>query len=165
MPHPVTVQPKPDAPSPIEARVRHARSLVQKRQFVPALTAAQTLRAEVPENRDVLYLIAVCQRYLGYIPDALATLEHIEDIHPDYGRLFQERGHCHRWLGNAKAALMAYEQAVNLNHTLTASWKALVALRHSLGREAQAQAAAVQVSRLASLPARDRQRGKHACGG
>jgi len=119
---------------------------------VPALGAAQILRADVPENRDVLYLIAVCQRYLGRVVDALATLEQLEEIHPNYGRLFQERGHCYRSLGNASAAVTAYEQAVSRNHTLTASWKALSALWHSLGREAQAQAAAAQVSKLLSLP-------------
>src|ERR1700724_152493 len=149
---PATVQPTPAGLSQIEARVRRARELVQRNQFVPALAAAQTLRAEVPENRDVLYLIAVCQRYLGRVVDALATLQHLEEIHPHYGRLFQERGHCHRSLGNATAALTAYEQAVNRNHTLTASWKALGTLWHSLGGEAQAQAAAAQVSKLLSLP-------------
>ena len=152
MQHPARVQPNPGCLSRIEARVRRARELIQKHQFAPALAAAQVLRAEVPENRDVLYLIAVCQRYLGRIVDALATLEQLEEIHPDYGRLFQERGHCYRSLGNAKAALTAYEQAVNRNHTLTMSWKALGALWHSLGREAQAQAAAAQVSSLLTLP-------------
>ena len=57
-----TVQPGPPAPSPIEARVGQARALVQKREYAAALAAAQTLPTEVPENRDVLYLIAVCQR-------------------------------------------------------------------------------------------------------
>jgi tetratricopeptide (TPR) repeat protein len=136
----------------MEARVRRARELVEKHRFAPALTAAQTLRAEVPENRDVLYLIAVCQRYLERVVDALATLEQLEEIHPDYGRLVPGRGHCYRSLGNARAALTAYEQAVNRNHTLTASWKALSALWHSLGQETQAQAAAAQVPKLLSLP-------------
>src|SRR5207253_4161987 len=38
------------------------------------------------------------------------------------------------------------------NHTLTASWSALGALWHSLGREAQAHSAAAQLSKLLSLP-------------
>ena len=62
MPTPATVQPGPPAPSPIEARVGQPRALVQKREYAAALAAAQTLPTEVPENRDVLYLIAVCQR-------------------------------------------------------------------------------------------------------
>jgi hypothetical protein len=76
--------------------VRHARELAQKHQFLPALAAVQALRAEVPENRESLYLIAVWQRYLGRVVDALTTLRHLEEIHPDYGRLCQERGHCYR---------------------------------------------------------------------
>ena len=88
---------QPDSsPSRIEAEVSRARSLLEKRQFAQALAAAEALLVEFPENRDVLYLIAVNQRYLGRIPDALATLERFEILHADYGRLFQERGHCHR---------------------------------------------------------------------
>jgi predicted Zn-dependent protease len=151
MQEPATV-PAPGGLTRVEARVRRARELVRKQQFEPALAAAQVLRAEVPENRDVLYLTAVCQRYLGRLADALATLELLEEIHPDYGRLFQERGHCYRSLGNPAAALTAYGQAVTCNHTLSASWKVLSALWHSLGQDVQAQAAAAQVSKLASLP-------------
>jgi Flp pilus assembly protein TadD len=85
--------------SRIEAEVRRARGLMDKRQFAPALLAAEALLAEVPENRDVLYILAACQRYLGRIADALATLRRLEQLHPQYARLFQERGHCHRTLG------------------------------------------------------------------
>jgi len=151
--HPaVTVDSDAAVPSRIEAQVQQVRATMQAQQFLPALSAAQALQAEVPENRDVLYMMAVCQRYLGRVADALATLKHLEGIHPDYGRLFQERGHCYRSLDDAEAALTAYEQAVTRNHTLIASWKALSALRHTFGQDTQAQAAATQVSRLLSLP-------------
>ena len=66
--------PVPARPSRIEAEVLRARSLLEQRQFAAALSAAQALLAEVPENRDVLYLAAVSQRYLGRIADALRTL-------------------------------------------------------------------------------------------
>ena len=152
MQHSTAVQINSAEASRIEAQVRQARELVQKHQFLPALAAVQTLQVQVPENRDVLYLIAVCQRYLGRIADALATLKQLEEIHPDYGRLFQEQGHCYRSLGNVEAALAAYEQAVIRNHTLIASWRALGTLRHTRGQEIQAQAAAAQVSQLLQLP-------------
>lgn len=152
MQHPAAGQPNPAGLSRIETQVRRAGELVRSTQFAAALATVQALQAEVPENRDVLYLIAVCQRYLGRVAEALATLEHLEEIHPDYSRLFQERGHCYRSLDNPKAALTAYERAVQLNYTLIASWKALGALWHSCGREAQARAAAAQVSKLLSLP-------------
>ena len=54
------------------------RALLQKRQFAAALADAETLRKQVPENRDVWYIIAVSQRYLQRIPDALTTLARLE---------------------------------------------------------------------------------------
>src|SRR5204863_167059 len=82
---------------------------------------AGRLLEEVPENRDVLYLVAVSQRYLGRIDDALGTLRRFEELHPDFGRLFQERGHCYRTAGDSARAIEAYRQAVGLNPSLLAS--------------------------------------------
>src|SRR6267142_4989634 len=141
------------SPSRIEAEVGRARSLLQKRQFSQALGAAEALLAEFPENRDVLYLIAVSQRYLGRIPDALATLGRFENLHPDYGRLFQERGHCYRALGDVPAAITAYQRAVDRNAALPASWKALSALCRWAGRIAEAENAANVAASLEQLPA------------
>src|SRR5438128_2128809 len=107
--------------SPVEAEVRHIRKLIEASQFPQALAATGKLLQEVPENRDVLYMMAVSQRYLRRLPDALATLTRLEGLHPDYGRLFQERGHCYRTLGDAAAALVAYVRAIQLNPTLHAS--------------------------------------------
>ena len=72
---------EPDSsPSRIEAEIGRARSLLQKREFSQALGTAEALLAEFPENRDLLYLIAVSQRYLGRIPDALTTLRRFETL-------------------------------------------------------------------------------------
>jgi tetratricopeptide (TPR) repeat protein len=138
--------------SGIEAEVLRARGLLEKRQFAATLTAAEALLAQVPENRDVLYLIAVSQRYLGRIPDALATLARFERVHPDYGRLFQERGHCYRALGDTAAAIAAYQHAVSLNGALPASWKVLAELCRAAGRTAEADSAERFAKHMASLP-------------
>jgi tetratricopeptide (TPR) repeat protein len=106
----------------------------------------------VPENRDVLYLVAVCERYLGRIADALRTLVRFEQIHPDFGRLYQERGHCYRAVGETQAAVDSYQHAVSLNPTLSASWTALRDLLKALGRQQESEAAAAQVASLARLP-------------
>src|SRR6266699_5318529 len=144
----------PNAPeSHIEAEVRRIRGLVENQQFAQALAAATALLAEVPENRDVLYLVAVSQRYLGRIADALKTLARFEAVHPDYGRLYQEFGHCYRVVGEVDAAIQAYEQAVARNHTLSASWSALRALYAARGRRVDADNAAAHVAALAKLPA------------
>ena len=144
-------QPMPPR-SRIEAGVLRARALLERRQFAEALTLAQALLAEVPENRDVLYLVAVSQRYLGRIADALRTLARFEVVHPDYGRLYQEFGHCYRAVGEADAAIAAYQQAVARNHTLSSSWSALRDLCRARGLDAEADAAAAHVATLAKLP-------------
>jgi tetratricopeptide (TPR) repeat protein len=139
-------------PSRIEAEVGRARELVQKHQFAQALATAEALLADVPENRDVLYLMVVSLRYLGRIGEALATLARFEKIHPDYGRLFQERGHCLRATGDAAAAVVAYRQAVFRNHTLIASWRALSELLRTLGETGEADTAAAHLQTLSRLP-------------
>ena len=143
-------------PNPLESRievaVHGARALLKECQFARTLAAAQAILAEVPENRDVLYLVAVSQRCLGRIADALRTLVRFEELHPDYGRLFQERGHCYRAVGETAAAIEAYQRAVTLNAALPASWKALQDLCRSAGRSAEAESAAHELAQLAKLP-------------
>jgi tetratricopeptide (TPR) repeat protein len=144
------------APNPprsrIETEVLRIRGLLEKSRFEEALRAAQTLLGEVPENRDVLYMIAVSQRYLGRIGDALATLSRFATLHPEYSRLYQEQGHCHVAARDAPAAIQAYLRAVNLNPALPASWKALTLLFRSVGQMADARTAEGHVAKLATLP-------------
>ncbi|MGA2191376.1 MAG: tetratricopeptide repeat protein, partial [Steroidobacteraceae bacterium] len=139
-------------PSRIEAAVRAVRALVERNEFAAALERAQALLAEVPTNRDVLYLIAVAQRHLGRIAPALATLAELEKHHPQYGRLFQERGHCHVATRSAGPAIEAFSRAVALNSSLPASWNALRILYRMTGRVADADLAASRCADLAALP-------------
>jgi len=145
------VEPNPSE-SRIEAEVRRVQMLIEQRRFMPALAAAQAMLAQVPENRDVLYLVAVSQRYLGRITDALRTLERLEEMHPDFGRLYQERGHCCRAAGEMGAAIESYARAATLNPSLPASWRALAELYGKVGMNAQAESAAQQAAHLAKMP-------------
>src|ERR1700733_14407116 len=138
--------------SPIEAEVRRIRALMERSEFGSALAAAQALLVKVPENRDVLYMLAVSQRYLQRVDQALETLARFEKIHPDYSRLFQERGHCYVALRAAEPAIEAFLRAVNLNPALPASWKALQTLFRMTGQTENAQSAADHVTTLAGLP-------------
>jgi tetratricopeptide (TPR) repeat protein len=138
--------------SRLEMEVRHIRELIQRGQFAPAFTVAQTLLPQAPESRDLLYMTAISQRYLGRIPDALATLAGLERHHPDYGRLFQERGFCHMQACSTGPAIEAFQHAVALNPSLPSSWRALQELYRVTGQAAHAADAARHVANLAALP-------------
>jgi tetratricopeptide (TPR) repeat protein len=139
------------AASPVEAEVVRIRGLMQASRYGEALAAAGTLIGQVPENRDVLYIIAVNQRYLGRPAEALGTLARLEALHPNYSRLFQERGHCHAAMRAPGAALESYLQAVTLNPAMPASWEALRVLFRACGRMADSENAAGHVAKLKTL--------------
>ena len=140
-------------PSPVEAEVLRIRSLLERNEPAAALAAAQALRTQVPQNRDVLYMIAVALRLLGRIPEALRALEELERHHPKFARLFQERGHCYVALRAAQPAIDSFMRAVKLNPSLPASWRVLAGLFRMTGREEEAKRAAAEVEKLGSLPA------------
>jgi tetratricopeptide (TPR) repeat protein len=144
--------PKPDIPSPVETEILRIRGLMEQRQFAPALAAAEALAVDYPQNRDALYMMAVCQRYLDRVPDALATLARLEKWHPKFSRLFQERGYCHVARREAEPAIQAFVRAVNLNHALAASWKALQTLFRITNQAQSAANADSHVAKLAELP-------------
>ncbi len=128
------------------------RALMERNQFGAALTAAEALAATVPENRDVLYMIAVNLRCLKRIPEALAALERLEQLYPGFSRLFQERGHCFVALRDAPRAIEAFLSAVNLNPALPASWRTLQTLYGMTGQADNAATAGAHVATLAKLP-------------
>jgi predicted Zn-dependent protease len=139
-------------PSPIELEVRRVRDLVTARRFAEALEAGQALASQVPENRDVLYLVAMARRYLNQIPEALATLDRLEALHPGFSRLYQERGHCYVFLRDAPRAIEAFLRGVNINPALPVSWSMLEGLYRLQGDAENAATAAAHVATLKRLP-------------
>ena len=135
-----------------ETEVLRIRGLIEQRQFATALAAAEALAGDNAQNRDALYMVAVCQRYLDRLPDALATLARLEKWHPKFSRLFQERGYCHVARREAEPAIQAFMRAVNLNHALAASWKALQTLFRMTNQAQNAANADSHVAKLAELP-------------
>jgi predicted Zn-dependent protease len=141
------------APSPVELEVRRIRDLVQGRQFSDARASAAALLPRVPENRDVLYMLAVSQRHLNDVPGALATLQELERLHPNFSRLHQERGHCYVALKDAPQAIGAFLRGVNINPALPASWNMLAGLYRMTGEADNAGMATAHVETLMKLPA------------
>ena len=138
-------------PSPVELEIQRIHGLMEKSLFTDALDAANRAAAQHPKNRDALYMVAVSQRYLQRVPDALATLARLEAVHPRFSRLYQERGHCHIALKDAAGAVEAFLRAVNLNPALPASWSKLEVLYRMTGQADNAQMAADHVATLAKL--------------
>ncbi len=143
----------PPQPSPIELELQRIRELAKRRRHAEALGAAETLASQVPENRDVLLLIALCQRHSNRIAQALATLERLEQLHPRFSRLYQERGHCYVALRDAPRAIDAFLRGVNINPALPASWSMLEGLYRMTGQTENAGMAAAHVATLRNLPA------------
>ncbi len=139
--------------TPIESGVLQIREHLQRQRYTQALAAAEALLVEVPENRDILYMLAVSYRHLNRIPDAFAMLERLEQLHPAFSRLYQERGHCFVALREVPNAIEAYLRGVNINPALPASWASLVSLYRISGDAEGASRAAEHVATLKRLPA------------
>ncbi|HXC31795.1 MAG TPA: sulfotransferase family protein, partial [Verrucomicrobiae bacterium] len=117
-----------------------------------ALAAAKALVSAAPQNRDVLYLIAINQRCLNRIHDALETSERLEQHHPRFSLLYQERGYCYVTMRDAPRAIDAFLRSVDINPALTASWSMLERLYRMTGDLTNAVVAAERVAALKRLP-------------
>jgi tetratricopeptide (TPR) repeat protein len=128
------------------------RGLMEQKRFQDVLDAAPGHLSHDPSHRDLLYMLAVAQRMLQRIPEALETLATLEAWHPGYPRLYQERGHCYVFQRAAPEAIAAFEHASLLNPALPASWNALQALYRMSGRPEDAELAVQHAKKLESLP-------------
>jgi tetratricopeptide (TPR) repeat protein len=140
------------ATSTVESEVARIRALLKERRCAEGVAAATALLCQVPENRDVLYLLALSQRQFTRTADALATLDQLERFHPGYSRLYQERGHCYVAMKDAPQAIQAFLRAVTINPALPASWGMLEGLYRMCGDADNAGRAASHVAKLKTLP-------------
>ncbi len=139
--------------SRVEQRLHELQEMLDRRDLAGALRSAEALSEEVPENRDVLYLMAIALRFLGRVPEALVVLDRLRALHPGFSRQFQERGHCYVALRDAPAAIDSFLRAVNINPALPASWGMLESLYRLTGQHESAATAAAHGTTLRALPA------------
>jgi tetratricopeptide (TPR) repeat protein len=142
----------PTAAPPIAAEIPRIRALLRQQKFAEALAAGEALLARAPEQRDALLFVAIAQRYLGRVPDALRTLAKLERHYPRFSRLHEERGHCFVFMRQAPQAIEAFLLAVNINHALPASWSMLEGLYRMTGQADNADTAASHVATLRNIP-------------
>jgi tetratricopeptide (TPR) repeat protein len=147
--HPSDAHSAAPAATPAVAQIS---ALLRAQDFSAALAASEALLATVPDHRDALLFRAIAQRYLGRIPEALATLATLQQHHPRFSRLYEERGRCLVELRQAPQAIEAFLTAVNLNHALPGSWRMLEGLYRMTGQADNAATAGSHVATLRNLP-------------
>ncbi len=145
-----TLAPRPAVST--EQEVGRLRKLQADGRHAEALSDAQTLLADLPENRDLLLIAAGSQRFLMQLPQALETLAQLEQHHPRFSRLHQERGLCFVALKDAPRAIDALLRAVNINPALPMSWRMLEGLYRMAGDASSAATAAAHSAKLKALP-------------
>ena len=136
--------------TPLELEILRLQELTRTRHYVAALAGIDPLLARHPEDRDLLYLAAMNLRYLNRVPDALELLRRLEQHHPRYSRLHQERGHCYVALRDAPRAIEAFRRGVDINQALPDSWHMLHGLYRMTGDQHNAAAAAEHIAVLRS---------------
>lgn len=136
----------------IDEQLKLARAQMYEGRFEAALGSATAVLQSASENIDALYMKAVCQRYLGDHDKALATIDQLKSLSPDFGRAHQEEGHIFKAKGDNEAALAAYRRACQCNPVLQASWKAQADILEAWGRRDAAMEMRGQEQRIAALP-------------
>jgi tetratricopeptide (TPR) repeat protein len=140
------------AAAPMAAQLSRLRALLRQQKFAELLAAGQTLLEEGADHRDIALFVAIAQRHLNRVEDALGTLASLEGRYPRFSRVHEERGHCFVALRRAPQAIESFVRAVNLNQALPSSWRMLEALYRMTGQIENAALAARHVATLAGLP-------------
>ena len=120
--------------SSIELGLDHAKELMQVGKFLEAENNLKRLLSESPKNGDMLYMLAVTQRYQKHYPEALETLKQLRSLAPDHSRAYQELGHVYRAINQTDAALNSYSQATLINPALESSFQAQIDILRVVGR-------------------------------
>jgi tetratricopeptide (TPR) repeat protein len=115
----------------VEVGLHDAKQLMQAGDFSEAESLLLGMQSTLDDNKDVLYMLAVCQRYLHKYSSALEVLARLKRVSPDNSRAFQETGHVYRATNNRDAALMAYSQATQINPALERSFSAQIEILES----------------------------------
>ncbi|MDA0979135.1 MAG: tetratricopeptide repeat protein, partial [Proteobacteria bacterium] len=120
--------------------------------FEAALEACESALAVSPDDADLLYMAAVCERYLGHYDPALTRIARLKSLVPEHGRAFQEEGHVYRDRGDSTAALRAYANACQYNPALISSWRGQLDILEKQGRAPQADLVCERLAQLQVLP-------------
>lgn len=141
--------------SAIEKQLKSIQQLIQAAKFNEAIKQSKQLQKQTSDKQhqiELWYLIAVAQRYAKSYSIALSSINELLKLDEKHSRANQEKGFIHKALGESNLAQMAFEQAVNLNPSLVASWQQLMHLYQDNKQQNNLQKAANHLARLKELP-------------
>ncbi|MEO9633257.1 MAG: sulfotransferase [Parasphingorhabdus sp.] len=136
----------------IDEQLKLARTQMYEGRFQDALDRAKSALQTDPQHIDALYMKAVCERYCGHNDEALASVETLKSLSPDFGRAYQEEGHILKSIGDLESAIAAYRRACLCNPVLQASWKAQAEILEGWGHRQAALEMRGQEQRIAAMP-------------
>lgn len=141
--------------SAIEKQLKSIQQLIQAAKFNDAIKQSKQLQKQTTDKQhqiELWYLIAVAQRYAKSYSLALSSINELLKLDEKHSRANQEKGFIHKALNESNLAQMAFEQAVNLNPSLVASWQQLIHLYQDNKQQDNLQKAANHLARLKELP-------------
>jgi len=109
---------------------------LREHRFDEVLATAQAVLERSPGHREALLCTAIGSASAGRYP-SFTTLASLEQHHPQFSRLYEERGRCFVALRKAQPAIGCIPQGVNINHALPGSWGMLEGLLPHAGRGAE----------------------------
>jgi len=143
---------EPIPESELSDALGRTESMLRQGQVQQATRQLEKLHDEFADQPRVLFLLAVCRRTAKRYDDALALLNRLTRLEPEYARAWQEIGHNHRDRNRHQGAIEAYRKAVELNPGLLASWRDLGRILRQQGDADGARVAEANAKRLADLP-------------
>ena len=141
--------------STIETQLKSIQQLIQAAKFEDAIKQSKQLQQETTDEQqqiELWYLIAVAQRYEKSFSQAVVSIEELLKLNHSHSRAYQEQGYINLALHQQTKAISSFEQAVEFNPSLMASWQELIQLYREKNQPDEVQKAANQLAKLKTLP-------------
>lgn len=136
----------------LEELLSAAKEALASKRYEAAMALLREPAESELAHEELLYLLAVAQRYAGLNSDALKTLERLHRAAPSHGRSYQEEGHNLKVLGEPEAALRAYAWACHYNPALEASFRGQLQMLRQLDRPQAFGQVSEQLKQLRAMP-------------
>jgi tetratricopeptide (TPR) repeat protein len=141
--------------SSIEKQLKSIQQLIQTTKFNDAIKQSKQLQKQTTDKQhqiELWYLIAVAQRYAKNFTQALTSINELLKLDEAHSRANQEKGFINLALDKPTLAKVSFENAVQINPSLIASWQALIHIYRDEKQQENIQKAANQLEKLTRLP-------------